>query len=74
MILALALFACTPDSLDTDRVDTDADVITEPVECDEGTQVGDCAPDFTLPDRDGVDVSLSDFEGDLILINCSAVW
>jgi len=47
---------------------------TPVVDCVEGIELGDCAPDFTLPDADGVDVSLSDYAGELILINCSAVW
>lgn len=66
MSLLLTLFACSSAPV---VLDTDADA-----PCEQGIQIGDCAPDFTLPDRDGEDVSLSDHEGELILINCSAMW
>lgn len=39
-----------------------------------GFDVGDCAPDFTLPDRTGAMVSLSDQRGKVALVDISAVW
>jgi cytochrome oxidase Cu insertion factor (SCO1/SenC/PrrC family) len=32
------------------------------------------APDFTLPDLEGNEVSLSDFEGKVVLVNFWATW
>ena len=39
-----------------------------------GTTVGTCAQDFTLFDSDGTAVTLSDFAGDVIVIDFSAMW
>ncbi len=36
--------------------------------------VGDSAPDFTLPDTAGNGISLSDFSGDIVLLNFFATW
>lgn len=36
--------------------------------------VGDPAPDFTLPDTAGNPISLSDFTGDIVLLNFFATW
>jgi hypothetical protein len=42
--------------------------------CESGTAVGDCAPQFALPDRDGHEVRLDEMLGELVLVNCSAMW
>jgi thiol-disulfide isomerase/thioredoxin len=39
-----------------------------------GTAVGQTPPPFTLPDLDGNPVSLSDFEGDVVVIDLWATW
>lgn len=39
-----------------------------------GIKIGSTAPDFTLPDKDGNLVSLSDFNDKLILVNFWASW
>ncbi len=39
-----------------------------------GIKVGEVAPDFTLTDLDGNQVSLSDFRGKTVLINFWATW
>lgn len=36
--------------------------------------IGDEAPEFTLKDKDGRDVKLSDFRGKLVLLNFWATW
>lgn len=41
---------------------------------DEVPVTGDPAPDFTLLDADGVGHSLSDYAGDVILLDLSAFW
>ncbi len=40
----------------------------------EGVEVGNTAPDFTLPDISGSDQSLSDYKGQLVLIQFWASW
>ncbi len=40
----------------------------------QGPQVGDSAPDFQLTSLDGQPVSLSDFEGNPVLLNFWATW
>jgi peroxiredoxin len=37
-------------------------------------RVGSLAPDFTLPDLDGLPGSLSDYRGDVVLINFWTTW
>lgn len=39
-----------------------------------GVRVGQIAPDFTLPDKDGNEISLSDFNDQYILIDFWASW
>ncbi len=39
-----------------------------------GTNVGEIAPDFTLFDLDGNELSLSDFRGKVVFINFWATW
>ncbi len=39
-----------------------------------GLKVGDNAPDFSLPDKDGNMVSLSSFQGQVVLIDFWASW
>jgi cytochrome c biogenesis protein CcmG, thiol:disulfide interchange protein DsbE len=40
----------------------------------ENVRVGREAPDFTLPDLDGREIALSDFRGEVVLINFWATW
>jgi|GEM_PF-2950827 len=44
------------------------------VDCAIGLEEGDCAPDFTLPDSEGVDRSLGDYTGQRVLILGTAEW
>lgn len=39
-----------------------------------GVNEGFCAPDFTLPDRDGNDLTLYDSRGDVIIVDLVALW
>jgi cytochrome c biogenesis protein CcmG/thiol:disulfide interchange protein DsbE len=39
-----------------------------------GTSVGNLAVDFTAKDQNGIDVSLYDYSGKVILVNMSADW
>ena len=64
LVLLLAGCFAGPEPLDGESP-------TAPVE---GTQVGNLAPDFKLPDLDGQAVSLSDFRGKPVLINFWATW
>lgn len=47
---------------------------TPDVEGEIGTKVGQIAPDFTLPDKDGNEKSLSDFDGELVVVDFWASW
>lgn len=47
--------------------------VTSP-EAAQGIEIGDMAYDFTLPDKDGEQVSLSDFRGKIVVINFWASW
>ncbi|GEM_PF-4706422 len=46
----------------------------EPCQGPTGLQVGDCAPEFTLLDSDGVSTSLSEQIGGRVLVMGSASW
>ncbi len=39
-----------------------------------GTQEGQLPPEFSLPDLDGVDTSLADFEGKVVVLDLWATW
>jgi peroxiredoxin len=72
------------DPADTDPADppapTDADPSDPPdplVPCDGwtvGTAIGECTPDFSLLDADGVAWRLYDHAGDVIVVDFSAMW
>ena len=42
--------------------------------CELGFEVGDCPPDFAMPDTLGEDTRLFDFRGDVVLIASEALW
>lgn len=85
---ALALPACSEDETkddEDDSTETDTDVDTDDdggsdtdtddgVDCEVGLLEGDCAPDFTLPDADGTDRTLSDFAGQTVVLIGTAEW
>ena len=39
-----------------------------------GITVGQCAPDFVLPDADGALTSLSSFRGQVAVVDIAALW
>ena len=49
-----------------------------PSACEEGAPVGlelgQCAPEFILPDSEGNDVALSSFRGSVALVDIAALW
>jgi len=47
---------------------------TETAEASTGTAVGQFPPDFALPDLDDQTVTLSDFEGHVVIIDLWATW
>ena len=61
----LAVQACTPSS---------PSVTINGQEATVGVNVGELAPDFTLVDLEGNQVSLSDFRGETVFINFWATW
>lgn len=42
--------------------------------CDEGLDVGQCAPAFTLPDAQGVPWSLESHRGEVVVVEISGFW
>ena len=42
--------------------------------CNEGLVEGECAPDFTLPEASGAEISLSDHAGSIVLVASEALW
>lgn len=64
MIALLLLGACA-----TPPTDSDA-----PPACATGVEVGDCAPDVGVVDRDGRATSLLDLRGDVTLFASEAMW
>ncbi len=61
----LVVQACTPSSQAIQGGQQEASV---------GISVGEIAPDFTLSDLDGNELSLSDFRGKAVFINFWATW
>lgn len=77
MILFLFSTGCA-EPLETDA-DTDTGPDTETLErCGEGAEVGlevgMCAPEFTMPDSEGVPSNLSSFRGQVVLVDLAALW
>ncbi len=74
----MALAACAPGSKEDETggaVDT-ANAVDEVcgATADIGLEVGQCAPDFALPDRYGEVFTLSSMRGKVALVDISAVW
>lgn len=71
------LFACN--SSPSEPVPGTGVAATTPDGCWEGVgefgiEVGNCAPDFTLNNHRDKTRSLSDQAGDIIIVDCSAMW
>jgi|GEM_PF-4352977 len=75
MIPWMMIWACTGPSPDSGALDSGSPQ-AEP--CGEGAEVGlevgQCAPEFTLPDQSGESFSLSSLRGKVALVDISAVW
>lgn len=68
LILAILIsYGCLENDQITDIVNTPI-AEPDPLSPGEGLAVGATAPDFTLPDGDGNDVSLSDYAGKILVI------
>jgi peroxiredoxin len=64
-----------PDVPVQDPVDTQpASAVTEALTPEVGLAVGNLAPDFSLTNLEGSQVSLSDFRGQVVLLNFWATW
>ena len=85
LLLVLATGCTEPDGKETGDTDTDTGEDTgdtgdtHAATCwdgvgEVGIEVGDCAPDFTLVDGEGTQRSLSEHAGDIIIVDCSAMW
>jgi len=46
----------------------------DPDSCAEGTEVGDCAPDFSLQANDGQWISRADFGDEPLIVEFGAAW
>jgi cytochrome oxidase Cu insertion factor (SCO1/SenC/PrrC family) len=68
-LLALVAFVaggCADGSGSTGPCDGDDAVV--------GIAVGECAPEFSLPDKDGALTSLSSFRGQVAVVDIAALW
>lgn len=86
ILSALALAACSgpgtnedPDSTTggssgTDSDGDSADAEACGVDAEVGLDVGQCAPEFTMPDANDVPFTLSSMRGKVALVDISAVW
>ena len=70
IILAIVIsYGCLENDQITEIVNTpNLGAEPDPLSPGEGLAVGATAPDFTLPDSDGNDVSLSDYTGKILVI------
>ena len=76
-LLAAAVLGGCGDSTDEAVTTTDGDqVAMESVEMADGTGVGigQYPPSFLLPDLNGTEMSLSDFEGKVVVLDMWATW
>ena len=80
-MLALALFGCgggeaEPQAGETaERSTTEQQTSqTEQRATGTGTDIGQMPPEFSLPDLQGNEVSLSDFEGKVVILDLWATW
>lgn len=76
-MLWAALAGCAPGEAMDPKDDDLGGPAEEPPEepgCRSGLDAGDCAPDFTLSDADGVEVSLSGHRGRPVLVVGSSMW
>ena len=80
MMMALLLATGCGDSLvdkppSSEETGDPSDVATG---CEDGApvglEVGMCAPEFTLPDSEGLMTSLSAFRGKVALVDIAALW
>ena len=67
----LVIQGCTPSS---QSIISDGQEVSDGQEATVGVNVGELAPDFTLVDLDGNQVSLSDFRGKTVFVNFWATW
>jgi peroxiredoxin len=69
--------ASLPDTAadDADTASPPDDIVMAPcLDTPSGTDVGDCAPDFSLEDAEGTSHRLYDFAGDIIVLDFSTMW
>lgn len=76
-LVALTLLAAcgadTPQEQEQDTFDSAAEEPCGPA-APTGLSVGECAPDFTLPDSTGAAFSLHAQRGKVALVDISAIW
>jgi hypothetical protein len=71
LLLATGLGCANPNAMDTST--GSATTVCAP-DVETGLAVGDCASDFSMPNRDGVEVTLHSQRGKVALVDISAIW
>lgn len=74
-LLAAGMFAgCSGSTEETATSEEQVATGTVEASAETGVSVGDIPPAFTLPDLDGNQVSLADFEGKVVVLDLWATW
>jgi cytochrome oxidase Cu insertion factor (SCO1/SenC/PrrC family) len=73
-VVATGLGCANPSSMDSTATSSDTTGLGCGPDVETGLAVGDCAPDFSMPNRDGVEVTLYSQRGKVALVDISAIW
>jgi hypothetical protein len=73
-VVTIGLGCANPSSMESTATSSDTTGVGCGPDVETGLAVGDCAPDFSMPNRDGVEVTLYSQRGKVALVDISAIW